>query len=172
MKPELIAPSLFHVSEGEIGRFEPRPTASVNEPVVWAVDGRRLHNYLLPRDCPRVAFYAGPATTADDAERFLGMSPAVVAVESAWLERIRACVLYCHHLPSRTFECLDEGAGYSVSRDAVVPERVEVIDDVIAELLARGVELRFLPSLWHLHDALAASTLRFSMIRMRNAAPR
>lgn len=87
MKPELIAPSpLFHVSEGEIGRFEPRPTASVNEPVVWAVDGRRLHNYLLPRDCPRVTFYAGAATTADDAERFLGTSPAVVAVESAWLE--------------------------------------------------------------------------------------
>jgi hypothetical protein len=25
---------------------------------------------------------------------------------------------------------------------------------------------------WHLHDAVAASSLRFSMIRMRNAAPR
>ncbi|HEY0035300.1 MAG TPA: hypothetical protein VGB66_01370 [Longimicrobium sp.] len=172
MKPELIAPSLFHVSEGEIGRFEPRPTASVHEPVVWAVDDRRLHNYLLPRDCPRVTFYAGPATMPDDAERFLGASPAVVAVESGWLERIRACVLYCHHLPSGAFECLDEGAGYFVSRDAVVPGRVEVIEDVIAELLGRGVELRFLPSLWHLHDAVAASSLRFSMIRMRNAAPR
>ncbi|HEY0022888.1 MAG TPA: hypothetical protein VGB24_08260 [Longimicrobium sp.] len=163
---------LFHVSEGEIGRFEPRPTASADAPVVWAVDGRRLHNYLLPRDCPRVTFYAGPGTIAEDAERFLGTSPAVVAVESAWLERIRACVLYCHHLPSRTFECLDESAGYFVGRDAVVPERVEVIDDVITELLARGVELRFLPSLWHLHDAVAASSLRFSMIRMRIAAPR
>ncbi|HEX8319297.1 DUF6886 family protein [Longimicrobium sp.] len=163
---------LFHVSEAEIGRFDPRPTAFTDEPVVWAIDGRRLHNYLLPRDCPRVTFYAGPGTTADDAERFLGTSPAVVAVESAWLERIRACVLYCHHLPSRTFECLDDGAGYFVSRDAVVPEQVEVITDIIAELLARGVELRFLPSLWHLHDSVAASSLRFSMIRMRNAAPR
>jgi hypothetical protein len=172
MRAEPITPPLFHVSEGEIGRFEPRPTASGGEPVVWAIDGRRLHNYLLPRDCPRVTFYAGPATTADDAERFLGTSPAVVAVESAWLERIRACVLYCHHLPSRSFECLDEGAGYFVSRDVVVPERVEVIDDAIAELLGCGVELRFLPSLGHLHDAVAASSLRFSMIRMRNAAPR
>ncbi len=103
--------TLFHVSEGQVGRFEPRPTASTDEPVVWAIDGSRLHNYLLPRDCPRVTFYAGPATAADDAERFLGTSPAVVAVESAWLQRIRSCVLFCHHLPSRTFECLDEGAG-------------------------------------------------------------
>lgn len=171
-RAELIAPPLFPLSEGRIGRFEPRPAASAGEPVVWAIGGRRLHNYLLPRDCPRVTFYAGPATTADDAGRFLGTSPAVVAVESAWMERIRACVLYCHHLPSASFECLDEGAGYFVSRDAVVPERVEEITDVIAELLARGVELRFLPSLWNLHDAVAASTLRFSMIRMRNAAPR
>ena len=173
MRPErAVAAMLFHVSEGEIRRFEPRPTESVGEPVVWAIGGPRLHSYLLPRECPRVTFYAGPATTADDAERFLGTSPAVVAVESAWLERIRACVLYCHHLPSRTFECMDEGAGYFVSRAAVVPERVEVITDVVAELLARGVELRFLPSLWQLHDAAAASSLRFSMIRMRNAAPR
>jgi hypothetical protein len=163
---------LFHVSEAEISRFEPRPSAAIDEPVVWALDGLRLHNYLLPRDCPRVTFYAGPATAAEDAERFLGTSPAAVAVESAWLERIRACVLYCHHLPSHTFECLDEGAGYFVSRAAVEPERVEVITDVIAELLGRGLELRFVPNLWHLHDAVAASTLRFSMIRMRNAAPR
>jgi hypothetical protein len=163
---------LFHVSEGEIRRFLPRPSESVDEPGVWAIDGRRLHNYLLPRDCPRVTFYAGPATSAEDAERFLGTSPAVVAVASAWLERIRACVLYVHHLPPRTFECLDEGAGYWVSRAAVVPERVEVTTDVVAELLRRGVELRFLPSLWHLHDAVAASSLQFSMIRMRNAAPR
>jgi hypothetical protein len=42
----------------------------------------------------------------------------------------------------------------------------------VAELLRRGVELRFVPSLWPLHDAVAASSLRFSIIRMRNALPR
>jgi hypothetical protein len=96
----------------------------------------------------------------------------VVAVESGWLERLRSCRLYCYHLPPETFECLDECAGYFVSRAAVVPARVEAFDDAMAELLRRGVELRFVPSLWPLRDAIVASSLRFSVIRMRNALPR
>ena len=164
---------LFHLSEEPgIARFEPRESAYADGPVVWAIDGGRLRNYLLPRECPRVTFYAGPGTTADDVERFLGSSRSVVAVESAWLERIRACRLYCYHLPPETFECLDECAGYFVSRAAVEPVRVEMFDDLIGELLRRGVELRFAPSLWALHDAVASSSLQFSLIRMRNARPR
>jgi hypothetical protein len=46
---------------------------------------------------------------------------------------------------------------------------VEVINDPIAELLKRGVELRFVPRLWELRDAVAASSLQFSFIKMRNA---
>jgi len=164
---------LFHVSEEPgIGRFESRPSPYADGPVVWAIDAERLRNYLLPRDCPRVTYYAGPGTTAADVERFLGSSPAVIAVESAWLERLRSCRLYCYHLPPETFECLDECAGYFVSRRPVVPAQVQVIEDVLAALLSRGVELRFLPELWPLRDAVVSSTLRFSVIRMRNAAPR
>jgi hypothetical protein len=33
----------------------------------------------------------------------------------------------------------------------------------------RGVELRFAPSLWSLREAVVTSTLRFSIIRLRNA---
>jgi hypothetical protein len=87
------------------------------------------------------------------------------------LERLRRCRLYCYHLPPETFECFDECAGYFVSRLPVVPAFVEVFYDPIAELLKRGVELRFVPNLWFLHDTVAASTLRFSLIRMRNALP-
>lgn len=164
---------LFHVSEESgIQRFEPRPSEHTREPVVWAIDAARLRNYLTPRECPRVTFYAGRETTAGDVERFLGSSPAVVAVESGWLERLRSCRLYCYHLPPETFECVDECAGYFVSRTPVVPARVEVFDDLIAELLRREVELRFVPSLWALRDAVVASSLQFSLIRMRNALPR
>jgi hypothetical protein len=164
---------LFHVSEESgIERFEPRASESAAEPVVWAIDDARLHNYLVPRECPRVTYYAGRETTAADAERFLGASPAVVAVEGGWFERLRSCRLYCYRLPPETFECLDECAGYFVSRAAVVPAGVEVIDEPVAELLRRGVELRLLPHLWALHDAVAESSLRFSLIRMRNARPR
>jgi hypothetical protein len=164
---------LFHVSEESgIERFEPRPSPNANEPVVWAIDADRLHNYLLPRECPRVTYYAGRETTAADVERFLGSSPAVIAVESAWLERLRSCRLCCYQLPPESFACIDECAGYFVSRRPVVPAQVQVVDDLLAALLGRGVELRFVPDLWPLRDAVVASTLRFSLIRMRNASPR
>jgi hypothetical protein len=162
---------LFHISdEPGIEVFEPRPSQYTSEPVVWAITAERLHNYLVPRDCPRVTYYAGPETSAADVEHFLGSSRAVVAIESDWFERVRSCGLYCYHFAPDTFECLDECAGYFVSRVAVAPVRVEVIDDPIAELLKRGIELRFVPDLWFLRDAVVASTLQFSIIRMRGAA--
>jgi hypothetical protein len=164
---------LFHVSEESgIARFEPRPSPSADELVVWAVSEDRLCNYLLPRQCPRVTYYAGPATSEADVARFLGPSPAVIVVESAWLERIRSCRLFCYEFPPRTFACVDECAGYFVSREAVVPSRVHVVDDLLAALLERGVELRFVASLWPLRDAVIASSLRYSMIRMPNALAR
>jgi hypothetical protein len=163
---------LFHISEESgIEEFAPRVPEGGGPAVVWAIDAKRLRNYLVPRECPRVTFYAGSATTGADAERFLGSSPAVVAVESGWLDRLRACRLYCYHLPPESFECIDACAGYFVSRTSVVPARVEILEDPIAELLKRGVELRFVPNLWALHDAVAASSLQFSLIRMRNASP-
>ena len=164
---------LFHISEESgIERFEPRASQYVSDLVVWAIDAAHLRNYLVPRECPRVTYYAGRETIPADVERFLGLSPAVVAVEEGWLERLRSCRLHCYHLPPETFECMDECAGYFVSRVPVVPARVEIFDDLIAELLKRGVELRLVPSLWPLRDAVVASSLQFSLIRMRNALPR
>ena len=161
---------LFHVSEqAGIELFEPRWSETAGAAVVWAIDADRLRNYLVPRECPRVTYYAGPQTVSADVERFLGKSEAVVAVESSWFERLRSCQLFCYHLPADSFECLDECAGYFVSRSPVVPARVEVLDDLIIHLLKRGVELRVVESLWPLRDAVVASTLQFSMIRMRNA---
>jgi hypothetical protein len=75
-------------------------------------------------------------------------------------------------MPAESFECIDKGAGYFVSRVSVEPVHVEIFDDPIAELLRRGVELRFVPNLWLLKDAVVASSLQFSLIRMRNALPR
>jgi len=184
---------VFHVSERrDIDRFEPRtgsgfirrgPSGSITLdtaastsadtiPVVWAIDGERLRNYLLPRDCPRVTYYAGPNTTDEDRARFLSSSGAVVAIEHGWLEHLRRCRLYCYHLPADTFECADECAGYFVSEVAVQPTCVEIIDDPIAALMRRRVELRVLPTLWPLRDGVIGSSLQFSIIRMRNARPR
>jgi hypothetical protein len=163
--------TLFHVSdELNIRRFEPRPSAYTDEPVVWAVDDDRLRNYLLPRDCPRVTFYAGPNTSVADVQRFLGSSRSVVALETGWLDRVQSSKLFCYHLPADGFSCIDDCAGYFVNREAVTPQRVEVFENLLEILKARNVEVRTMPSLWQLHDAVAQSTLQFSMIRMRNAA--
>lgn len=170
--------ALFHVSEEpEIRQFEPRmpPVACpLQEPLVFAIREGLLHNYLLPRDCPRVTFYAVPGSTPEDVERLIGLTDArhVVAIESAWIERVLRTRLYLYRLPGDTFESLDEGAGYYVSREAVEPLHVERVDSIVEELCRRDVELRITPSLWKLRDAVTASTLQFSHIRMRNAAPR
>jgi hypothetical protein len=103
----------FHVSEeAGIERFDPRPSAYTVEPVVWTIEADRLHNYLVPRECPRVTYYAVAQTSTADRDRFLGCSEAVVAVEDGWLERVRRSSLYCYPLPPQTFECVDECAGY------------------------------------------------------------
>ena len=164
---------LFHISEeSDIARFEPRPSEYTSDLVVWAIEGRRLCNYLLPRDCPRVTYYAGADSTAADVERFLGTSAAVVAIESDWLERARSSRLYCYHMPPETFECIDQCSGYFVSRAPVVPSRVEIVNNPLDALQRSGAELRVLPNLWPLRDAIVVSSLQFSFIRMRNAVPR
>lgn len=161
---------LFHVSEeAGIGRFEPRRVETFPEPVVWAIDRDHLRNYLLPRDCPRVTYYGLPTSTREDFAQYLGLHTSVVAIESGWLARVQSCQLYCYCMPSAMFECIDAGAGYFVSRQAVVPDSVDIIQDPIGAIAASGTELRVLDNLWQLHDAVAASSLQFSMIRMRNA---
>jgi hypothetical protein len=141
--------------------------------VVWAIGRHLLHNYLFPRDCPRVTFYATPDSDAADVERFFGQTAAryIVAIESGWLERVKNGRLYCYELPGETFTPINEGAGYYISREPVRPLSMRVIDDLLGELASHDVELRITPSLWPLRDAALNSTLQFSFIRMRNATP-
>ena len=168
---------LFHAGDRpDIALFEPRPARpghpnDPGRPVVWAVGRQLLHNYLLPRDCPRVTFYARPDSDPTDVARLMGQTAArhVVAVESGWLAAIRAAVLYLYEFSPEGFELFDEGAGYYVRESVVAPLAVRRVDDLLGELAARDVELRVTPSLWPLHDAVVASTLQFSCIRMRNA---
>ncbi len=167
---------LFHVSESPlIEIFEPRPSPShyeqIKTDVVFAVSEKMLHNYLLPRDCPRVSFYKGLNTTDKDAEIFLGSTTAeyVIVIESGWFNKVNECVLYCYELPADTFTLLDECAGYYVSEKAVVPLKSSRIGNVFEELLKRNVELRFAPTLQQIANTISSSSLNFSLIRMRNA---
>jgi hypothetical protein len=168
---------LFHFSEKpDIFFFEPHvPSSNPDQPpMVWAIDEAHAPNYYFPRDCPRVAFWLTPDTKPEDRELFFAHTSAewVIAIEAGWLEHVRNVRLYKYHLPGETFQCFDANAGYFVSREPVKPLSVEPVGDPLARLVEAGIELRITPSLWKLHDAVAASTLGFSIIRMRNAEPR
>jgi hypothetical protein len=164
---------LYHFSEDpSIKQFIPRtPTAYPDQPpMVWAIDEERSPLYFFPRDCPRVAFWSTPDSTKDDIKRFLAHTNArmVIVVEGRWLKQIQETKLYMYHLSSDTFECFDEGAGYYTSLEPVKPLLLEPVDDLLQKLIKANVEIRITPSLFPLHDELIASTLHFSMIRMKN----
>jgi len=168
---------LFHISEnGSIEIFHPRPSPSklkgINGDVVFGISGRLLHNYLLPRDCPRVTYYATSKTTQQDKEKFLQTPAAfVVAIETKWLKAIQQTTLYCYEFDNTTFVIADECAGYYVSYEAIRPINIKRIDNILDELLKRSnVEIRILSNLWPLAESVIKSTLNFSLIRMRNAS--
>ncbi|GAB4466443.1 MAG: hypothetical protein OHK0029_37770 [Armatimonadaceae bacterium] len=168
---------VYHFSEeGTIREFVPRPVASnpESEPLVWTIDNAHAWLYFFPRDCPRVAYWALPNTTPQDKERYFADTTAryVVAMESGWLERMQATVLYRYAFRSQEFVSLRDH-GCHVTRETVAPASVEPVGDLLTALAARtDVELRITPSLWKLWEGIVSSSLHYSGIRLRNAQPR
>jgi hypothetical protein len=165
--------TLWHVSDDpSIRRFEPRAVEHHDspEPLVWAIDDVHVPAYWFPRDCPRASFWAKGSTSDEDVERFLtgDRGRRVHAIQADWLEAFRAARLYAYRLPAETFEPYPRAAGHAVSREAVEPEAVEVLDDLLARHASAGIELRVVPDLMALHWRVVASTLEFSGIRLKN----
>jgi hypothetical protein len=171
---------LFHFSDdGEIGLFEPRPVkvASdrspgrewLNGPLVWAIQATHQPMCLFPRECPRILLWQTPTTTEADRAQWWGRSSSriIACVEWGWLKSIQTGRLYRYELPAASFDDLND-AGMWVSRTAVKPLRVELIDDLLVALAACDVELRVMPRLRPLRDVWASS-LHASGIRLRNA---
>lgn len=162
--------ALWHVSENPaIARFEPHVSATSDrdEPLVWAVDTRHFPLYWFPRDCPRVCFWASPRTAAED-EALLQGSARVHAVEAGWLDRIRSTRVVAYRLPEEPF--VHEGDGFWVARGPVEPLEVVELGELVRRHEEAQIELRVLPSIGPLWERVAASTLEFSGIRLRNAA--
>ena len=95
-----------------------------------------------------------------------------MAFEAEWLERVRSCTLHVYELLPDSFEVELGEAGYWISRTAVTPIGCQVVGDALAALAAAGAEVRVLQDFWPLCDAVAASTLEFSIIRKDAAQPR
>lgn len=168
---------LYHFSEEpDIPVFLPRkpPGREDLPPVVWAVDEAHAHLYYFPRDCPRIVYKLSGDVGEEDQRLLFGpaVSDTVIAIESAWLERLRETVLYRYTFEERDFRLFDATAGYYTAERQVTPVSVEKEGDLLAKLAATGAELRIVPNLHPLRDALLASSVSlFSIIRFRNAQP-
>ncbi|MGE8203513.1 DUF6886 family protein [Heyndrickxia sp. NPDC080065] len=167
---------LYHFSEeSDIQVFKPRPSMAHPklDPAVWAIDEEHALHYYFPRDCPRVIYWKADWTSKSDICEFFSDSKVdkIIVVENRWLERIRNKKLYVYTFPEDTFKLFEEAktAGYHVSHEEVVPIKVELVDDLIAKILSKNVELRFTPDLHIIRDRVLSSTVDFSIIRFRNA---
>jgi hypothetical protein len=171
---------LFHASEEhDIATFHPRPPPSPEVgpyyDCVWTIEHNFLVNYIAPRDCPRVIFRRRGNTSDADAERLLGASNAahIMTIERGWLERAQttAITLYAFERGPH-WQLFDANAGVYLARETVKPVARHLIPNPVAALATYGCELRIVDNLWPLIDDVVASTMRFSIIRKRNAQPR
>jgi hypothetical protein len=163
---------LYHFSEEPgISTFVPRaPLAHAEqEPLVWAIDEWHSPHYFLPRDCPRVCYWSAAGSTLEDIGRLLSAATRVVAIEPAWLPAVSEGSIYRYEFDPDHFELVDATAGYYVCREAARPLGVERLSGQPALFARHGVDFRVVDDLLGLHQAVVASTLRFSSMRLRNA---
>lgn len=161
---------LFHFSEeSDLAVFDPI------DGLVWAIDDEVAVNYLFPRECPRVTFGVWDLTTAADRAWFESLADGarrVLVIEEAWLDRLRSAELARYEFAPDGFELQDRAAGYWVSTMAQVPIGVAVISNLEGAIEQAEGRLTVQGSLWPLIDQVAQSSLRFSIIRARNAVSR
>jgi hypothetical protein len=168
--------TLLHFSEDPtIAVFRPRvaATSAEREPSVWAIDQEHAPTYWFPRDCPRACCWVGhsPAHTEETLPG-TGGARRLHAFEARWLDRVRNCRLYAYEFDPSPFTLSLGHAGYWVARCDVTPTSVRPVGDLLARHAEAEIELRIVPNLWPLIDAIVASGLEFSIIRKANAQPR
>jgi hypothetical protein len=169
---------VLHFSEDPtIDRFVPHiaVTSAEPDPYVWAVDYGRSPDYWFPRQCPRAMAWLADTTIDDDRERIIGPGGGtrVHAIEYGWLEAMRNTPVFAYRLPAAPFRPIGTPPHAHVATEPVEPlGPAEPIGDLLTLHAEAGIQLRVLPNLWAFWEAVIASTLDFSGIRLRNAAPR
>ncbi len=171
--PSTVPETVYHFSEdGSIDRFAPHvpPTNPSHQPAVWAMDAEHSPLYWFPRHCPRISVWA-----YDEAQRevlratFHTDATRICAAESGWLDRVRAANVFRYEFDGSDFEPWVDADGQYISEQTVYPTRVAELGDLLSLHAAAEVELRFTPRLGSLMDAMLASGLPFSFVRIRDA---
>ena len=88
---------------------------------------------------------------------------------SSRLDEIRSARVYRYTFDASEFEPWVHADGQYVANDVVYPQEIEVVDDLLRAHGEAGVELRLTPRLGSLMDAILASGLPFSFVRIRDA---
>ncbi|MGW4058925.1 DUF6886 family protein [Amycolatopsis sp. NPDC004747] len=165
---------VLHFSEDPtITRFEPHVAATAQQPeaYVWAVDAARAPDYWFPRQCPRALAWVTPETA--EADRVWLGAERVHVIEYGWLPAMQSVRLYAYRFAASEFEAFGAHEHAMVATVPVVPlGPPEPVGDLLAHHEAAGIELRLTRNLWAFWDIATKSTLGFSGIRLRNAAPR
>jgi hypothetical protein len=168
-----VSAALWHFSEDDsIRRFEPRANEEhdSDEALVWAIDDVHAPAYWFPRDCPRGTWWAGEETSDADVERFLlgDRTLRVHALQAGWLDALRSARVYAYRMPLERFEPYPRAYGYWIAREPVQPLDIVPLGDLLLRHANAGIELRVVRDLARIWTLVAASTLAFSGIRLRN----
>ena len=170
---------LFHISEEEnIEIFNPRiPDRNDLDKsigLVWAIDEARLPNFLTPRDCPRVTYHIGENTSQEDIGKYFSSSTQshAIILENKWYEKMNNTTLYVYEFDPKDFVLQDNIAGYYVATTPQTPIAKFSLNNLISELIARNIEIRFVDNLWDIANSVKQSTLNWSLCRMGYAQPK
>lgn len=137
---------LYHISEEDnIAIFYPRISKKQwnYEKYVWAIEEEKLHNYLLPRDCPRICVDLEEPNTSSN---WLGSyarenQKAIIFVPENRKEQIQNCTLFKYEFLECNFKIIDKIAGYYVSTQPATPINKTTIKHCKAALEERNVSL-------------------------------
>lgn len=166
---------LFHISEnGNIDEFVPRKSKQIwgHKKYVWAISESMIHNYLFPRDCPRICVggeMIKPLTEWMD-KRGAKDKRALVFISENWEERFKSCVLYKYEFNPGSFKIIDSIAGYYVSEFTEQPIDVceirncyEILESMRIEVLSKSEQ-----ELREIKDSIIKVTNNFSIIKWNN----
>lgn len=166
---------LFHISEkGDIDVFIPRKSKQIwdYKEYVWAISESLIHNYLFPRDCPRICVGQKQINLLTEwiDKKDIEDTRAFVFIAEHWEERYRSCRLYQYEFSPENFKIIDAIAGYYVSESTEKPTRVQVLNncDEVLESMKVEVLIKTQQELSAIKEKLIQTTNNFSIIKWSN----
>ncbi|EZH74154.1 hypothetical protein ATO12_14880 [Aquimarina atlantica] len=167
---------LFHISEEEnIEKFNPRISKKQwnNKMLyVWAISEQKLHNYLLPRNCPRICINMGQSSILKELLPLeeIQNRKSIIIVPENWKSSIQNCILYKYQFKKQNFKLIDKIAGYYVSTKTESPIHKVKIKNCIKELDELNVELKIVDKIKMLKikEKIVENLEEFSIIKWSN----